>query len=140
MLGGAGQASAVRHNGGLWISLIYLVFFLTGISGLIYETVWLRMLIRVFGCTIYATATVLSAFMAGLGIGSYVSGRYIDRSRKPLLVYGLIEAAVGMAGLAVTAAFYVLPGLYAVIDVAAHPGIFAWARTGLVFLALITPA
>jgi spermidine synthase len=130
----------VSPNGGLRINLIYLVFFLTGISGLIYETVWLRMLIRVFGCTVYATATVLSAFMAGLGIGSYVSGRYIDRAKKPLLVYALIEGAVGIAGLAVTAVFYIFPGLYAVIDVAAHPSLFVFARTGLVFLALIVPA
>ena len=103
------------------MALIYLLFFSSGISGLIYETVWLRMLIRVFGCTVYATATVLSAFMAGLGIGSYVSGRYIDRAKKPLLVYALIEGLVGIAGLAVTAAFYAFPGLYAVLDVAVHP-------------------
>jgi len=121
-------------------NLVYLVFFLTGISGLIYETVWLRMLIRVFGCTVYAVATVLSAFMAGLCIGSYVSGRFIDRAKKPLMVYALIEGLVGTLGLAATAIFYVLPGLYTVIDVTAHPNIFLLARTSIVFLILTTPA
>ena len=47
---------------------VYAMFFLSGISGLIYETVWLRMLIRVLGNTVYATSIILAAFMAGLAL------------------------------------------------------------------------
>src|SRR5216683_5802236 len=68
-----------------------LLFFLSGISGLMYEVVWVRMLTRILGSTVYATSTVLAAFMAGLAIGSFVIGRFIDRSRRPLLWYAVLE-------------------------------------------------
>ena len=45
-------------------------FFFSGAAGLIYQVVWTRMLTQIFGNTTYAIATVLSAFMAGLAIGS----------------------------------------------------------------------
>ena len=41
------------------------LFLLTGAGGLAYQTVWMRMLVRVFGVTVYATTTVVAIFMAG---------------------------------------------------------------------------
>jgi spermidine synthase len=78
---------------------LYGLFFLSGISGLMYEVVWFRMLGRVLGSTVHATATVLAAFMAGLALGSLAAGRFIDRSRRPLLWYAAAELMVGMAAL-----------------------------------------
>jgi predicted membrane-bound spermidine synthase len=45
-------------------------FFLSGATGLVYEVLWIRMLGLVFGHTVFAVTTVLTAFMAGLGLGS----------------------------------------------------------------------
>ena len=56
---------------------VYLLFFASGISGLMYQVVWLRMLSRLLGVTIYATSTVLAAFMGGLALGSFFIGRLI---------------------------------------------------------------
>ena len=81
-------------------SWIYFLFFFSGISGLIYQIVWTRMLTLVFGHTIYSVSVVLSAFMAGLGLGSYLWGTTIDKAGKPLLIYGKIEILIGL-----TAAF-----------------------------------
>ena len=53
--------------------VLALIFLFSGISGLVYEIVWLRMLIRVFGVTIYAVSTVLVVFMGGLALGSFMS-------------------------------------------------------------------
>lgn len=58
------------------------------------------MLTLVFGHTIYSVSVVLSAFMAGLGLGSYLWGAAIDKAGKPLLFYGRIEILIGL-----TAAF-----------------------------------
>jgi len=55
------------------------------------------MLTLVFGHTIYSVSIVLSAFMAGLGLGSYLWGRTIDKTGKPLLVYGKIEILIGIS-------------------------------------------
>jgi spermidine synthase len=71
-------------------------FFLSGATALIYEVLWLRMLGLVFGHTIFAVTTVLTAFMAGLGLGSWVFGRIADRQARPLRFYGLLEIGVGV--------------------------------------------
>jgi spermidine synthase len=71
-------------------------FFLSGATGLVYEVLWIRMLGLVFGHTVFAVTTVLTAFMAGLGLGSWVFGRVADRQARPLRVYGLLEIGVGL--------------------------------------------
>jgi spermidine synthase len=73
-------------------------FFLSGAAGLIYEVLWVRLIDKVIGSAPFAVATVLTVFMAGLALGSYLAGRCIDRfsSRASLLsLYGKIEIAVG---------------------------------------------
>jgi spermidine synthase len=78
-------------------SWIYFLFLFSGVASLIYQVVWVRMLTLVFGHTIYSVSIVLSAFMAGLGLGSYMWGRTIDKTGKPLLIYGKIEILIGIS-------------------------------------------
>lgn len=77
----------------------FLFFFLSGAAALIYELVWLRYLGLVFGNTTYAIATVLAAYMAGLGLGSYFLGALADKWSRPLRVYGLLEIGIGVYGI-----------------------------------------
>lgn len=85
-----------------WLLLVGLFcFFFSGAAGLIYQVVWTRMLTQIFGNTTYAIATVLSAFMAGLAIGSYLFGQIADRGKNDFLLYGILEAGVGIYGFAV---------------------------------------
>src|SRR5262245_5388402 len=96
------------------LSLVLLVlFFFSGVTGLVYEVAWTRQLTLVFGHTVHAVSTVLAAFMAGLALGSYLFGRLADRLRRPLLVYALLEAGVGAFALAVPSLFAGLDGLFA---------------------------
>jgi spermidine synthase len=76
-----------------------VLFFFSGASGLIYEVVWLRMLGRTLGNTVYATSTVLAVFMGGLALGSFVFGRFADRVRRPLVLYSILEAGIGITAL-----------------------------------------
>ena len=94
------------------------IFFLSGISGLIYQVVWMRMLIRVFGITIYATSTVVATFMGGLALGSWLSGRTLASRRPTLRTYAMIEFGIAGSALAATAFMKVLPELYAAL----YPG------------------
>lgn len=82
-------------------SLVYTLFFVSGISGLMYEVVWLRMLARITGVTIYATATVLAAFMAGLALGSLLFGRIADKREDPLRLYAILEFIIACAAMLV---------------------------------------
>jgi spermidine synthase len=76
--------------------LLAALFFISGISGLIYQSLWLRMLSLVFGVTVYAAATVLASFMAGLAIGTLIAGRLTTRVRRPLAWFGAIELGIGV--------------------------------------------
>jgi MFS family permease len=89
--------------------LIYLLFFLSGISGLIYQVIWVRMFGNVFGNTIYSASIVVAVFMLGLGAGSYLVGAWADRrySARPdslLRAYGNVELLIAVMGLAIAAA------------------------------------
>ena len=81
------------------ILLVSILFFLSGAAGLIYQTVWVRLLELYFGVTLTATTLIVSAYMAGLGLGSLLGGRIASKSRNTILLYGLIEAGVGVFGI-----------------------------------------
>ena len=78
------------------------LFFLSGALGLLYEVVWLRLLVLFFGSTHFAVTAVLTAVMAGQALGALAAGRYVDRiNQHPLRVYGLLEVGVGASALCV---------------------------------------
>ena len=79
--------------------LVLALFFLSGVCALIYEITWMRMFRLVMGNTVFTSATVLTAFMAGLALGSYLAGRIIDREPRPLRVYAILEGAIGVYAL-----------------------------------------
>ncbi len=77
-------------------SVILFLFFLSGVSALVYEIVWVKWFGYVFGVTIYAVTTVVAAFMGGLALGSFLFGRYVDRQRNPLRIYILLELGIAL--------------------------------------------
>jgi spermidine synthase/MFS family permease len=87
-----------------------LLFVVSGMSGLVFEVIWVRYLTLVVGHTTFAASLVVSAFLAGLVLGSAVWGRFADRLRRPLLAYGLLEAATGVLALGTTRVLETLPG------------------------------
>jgi spermidine synthase len=88
--------------------MLYFLFFCSGLSGLIYQVVWVRVFANVFGNTIYSASLVIAVFMLGLGVGSYVIGtwadrRYASRPESMLRAYGAFELAIGLLGLGISA-------------------------------------
>jgi spermidine synthase len=75
---------------------VFLCFFLSGAAGLAYEVLWIRQLSLIFGTTAFAVSTVLTAFMGGLALGSFLFGRIADRLRNPLRLYAGLELVVGV--------------------------------------------
>lgn len=104
---------SVQRSNQDWLLLVGLFcFFFSGAAGLIYQVVWTRMLTQIFGNTTYAIATVLSAFMAGLAIGSYLFGKIADRGKNDFLLYGVLEAGVGVYGFLVPWIFKLAQKIY----------------------------
>ena len=81
--------------------IVLALFFLSGFAGLLYEVAWTRQLGLVFGTAELAVATVLAAYLGGLGIGAAVAGPRVRQVRRPLLAYGLLEMGVGLSALLV---------------------------------------
>src|SRR5205809_1171965 len=74
--------------------LVLAIFVRSGAAGLIYEVVWARQLVLVFGNTSQAVSTILTGFFGGLAIGGAVGGRVADRVARPLRLYGALELVV----------------------------------------------
>ena len=86
--------------------LFLSLFFVSGFCSVLYELVWLRLAMAKFGVTTAMVSIVLSVFMAGLGLGSWASGAWLDRrgDRLPfpaLRLYALAELLIGISGIAV---------------------------------------
>ncbi len=121
------------------LGAVLACFFTTGAAGLVYEVVWTRALLNVFGASQYAVATVLAAFMGGLALGSWLGGRFSDRLRRPLAAYGVLEIAVAVSAVAVAPALELFDPLYRAVYRAGGPGflglgLLRFALCGLVLL------
>jgi spermidine synthase len=85
----------------------YLVFFLfSGFCSILYELIWLRLAIAQFGITTPVVSTVLSMFMAGIGLGSWIGGRFARKTAEPtgvpeLRLYALCELLIGISAFVV---------------------------------------
>jgi spermidine synthase len=93
-------------------TLVYVIFVLSGAAGLIYEIVWARQLVLVFGNTTQALSAILTGFFGGMAIGSFLGGRLADRVRSPLRLYGLLEIALVVVVLATPITFELLHEAY----------------------------
>ena len=119
---------------------VALCFFLSGAAALILQVLWTRMLGHVFGATALAVSTILTVFMGGLALGSHLGGRWAARLQRPLLVFALLESAVGLYGLAVPSLLDAMPAVQRVL-VPDGVGFWGYAivRFALVTLILIVP-
>lgn len=79
--------------------ILYILFFFSGCSALIYQVMWERMLFTVFGVDITSITIIVSVFMFGLGIGGLLGGQLADRlSTKLLTIYVLLELGIALFG------------------------------------------
>lgn len=84
------------------LPILYLfatLFLISGAAGLIYEIVWERLLELYFGVTMISVTLIVSAYMAGLGIGSLLGGRIARYFRNTLFLYGLLEIGIALFGI-----------------------------------------
>ncbi|WP_159726849.1 spermidine synthase [Methylosinus sp. Ce-a6] len=88
------EASNVRRTA------IVSIVSASGFAGLGYEIVWTRMLSLALGTEIMAVLGVITGFFAGLALGAFVLDPLIRSARSPFLAYALLEAAIGLWGVA----------------------------------------
>lgn len=91
---------------------VLAIFLLSGAAGLVYEIVWSRQLVLVFGNTTQAVSAILTGFFGGMAIGAAVGGRIADRVRSPLRMYGLLELALVVVVLVTPISFRLIHEVY----------------------------
>jgi spermidine synthase len=86
------------------------LFVVSGFCSILYEVIWLRSAMAQLGVTTPIVSLVLSAFMIGLGLGSYAAGyiirKYGERLGFPVLrLYALTELLIGVSATTVPLQF-----------------------------------
>ncbi|MEM7244812.1 MAG: fused MFS/spermidine synthase [Acidobacteriota bacterium] len=93
-------------------ALVFVLFFLSGATALVYQVTWVRRLILTFGASHEAVGIVLASFMGGLALGGWLFGRWSERERHPLRLYGVLEIAIGLVALVLPTLLRLVDGIY----------------------------
>ncbi len=122
------------------VAALYVCFFLSGATALIYEVVWVRLLALTFGNTVFAVGIVLTSFMSGLSLGSLLIGRWADKDRNLLKGYGILEWGIAVSALISPLLLDRISGIYLSLSITTMP---LWAvsiiRYLLSFVVLLLP-
>jgi spermidine synthase len=121
------------------LKIFYLLFALSGFSGLIYESIWTHYLKLFLGHAAYAQTLVLTIFMGGMALGSWISSRFSTRWPHLLMGYAVVEGIIGVFGLLFHGTFTSVTGLaYRTILPELGSDLLAitatWAISGLLIL------
>lgn len=82
------------------INILALLFFLSGVSALVYQIAWQRLLFANLGSDIESVTVIVSVFMLGLGVGALLGGRLIDWvPHRAIILFSLAEIGIGLFGL-----------------------------------------
>lgn len=125
----------------LSIALVLLLFFISGALALVYQVVWSRMMMHVFGSTAIAVGTVLAAFMTGMALGSWYFGKIADQNRNCLLLYARLEIGIGLAALLTHILLdRMAPAHLALYELfGSSPSMFTFIRFSLAFILVMAP-
>lgn len=91
---------------------LYIIFAASGFCALVYEILWTKYLSLTFGNTMVAVSVVAATFMAGLALGGFLLGRYVDRKANLLMVYACLEFGIALTALLFVPMLDVVEHLY----------------------------
>jgi spermidine synthase len=133
------QSSGTEHEPGVSRHVLFVLFALSGFSGLIYESIWTHYLKLFLGHAAYAQTLVLVIFMGGMAIGSWFAARYSKRLPNLLLAYAIVEGIIGICALSFHGLFtaitnfsysHIIPFLPSVLTVS----MFKWSLATILIL------
>jgi len=79
-------------------AVFQILFLLSGIAGLIHESLWARYLGLLLGHAAYGQVLTLVVYMGGIGLGSHLAARLLARLRDPLRTYVHVELGIAVFG------------------------------------------
>ncbi len=87
------------RNRKILLRLLYILFFLSGVSALIYQITWQRLLTIHYGVGAVSITLIVSIYMLGLGLGALLGGYIAERFQNHVQQYFWVEFGVGLFGL-----------------------------------------
>ena len=90
------------------------ILFLIGSIGMLLENAWSHALVLVFGTSVYAFSTMLTAYLIGLSVGCYFAAKYLLPYCSAKFLTGLLILD-GFAILAITPVIGLLPSWFVTI-------------------------
>ena len=79
--------------------VFFVLFAISGFTGLIYESIWSHYLKLFLGHAAYAQALVLTIFMGGMAYGAYLVSRFGTKWSNLLIAYAIVEILIGCFGI-----------------------------------------
>jgi spermidine synthase len=116
-------------------SLLF-IYFGSGFAALLYQIVWQRWLVFYTGMSTMSVSLIVSAFMAGLGLGYLAGGWVADRNSQKQNLRYFMMAEGGIALFAVFSKYFLYDILYQQIG---FQSISLFQTYGLLFLVLLLP-
>src|SRR5947207_14590538 len=116
-------------------------FVVSGATGLVLQVAWSKELSYILGSSLYGSATVVAAFMAGLGMGSALAARFAERLTRPVRSYAFIQFGIAACGAVSIPVFRAMEPVFRVLFQTFAPGqgAFLLTRFAVVFLLILVP-
>ncbi len=91
---------------------LLVAFGLSGAAAMVYENAWTRALTLVIGMSTYSFTVMLTTFLVGLGVGSFLYARWWGAREVGVAGFGLLQLAIALSALATIPLFERLPFLF----------------------------
>ncbi len=136
------KPSAPPSGGATIPWFLLLPFFLSGATSLALEVAWSKVLSYLLGVDLYASATVVTAYMAGIGLGAHLSVRLPHPWSHSPLTYALLQGIIGLFGMLSVPLFHATQPLLAMLHGLsfATSSLFLLLRFLVVFALMLLPA
>jgi len=107
---------------------LLLIFGASGFAAMALEVAWTRSLALVLGSSVYAYASMLTAFLLGLASGAGVAAVFLERKRATdsRVALSIVLAAAGLLSFAAAHAIQTLPRVFGEIYFRIHPSPEGW--------------
>ncbi len=98
----------MRNKHTYLLLILAFTFFISGGAALLYQVIWQRLLGLFSGSDVRSVTIVVSAFLAGLGLGSLIGGLLADRlsSRRAIRLFGYCNLGIAAFALLSRWLFY----------------------------------
>ncbi|MHC4636575.1 MAG: fused MFS/spermidine synthase [Planctomycetota bacterium] len=93
-------------------TFILVAFALSGFTALVYEVTWTRVLSMIIGSSVYAFSIMLTAFLAGIVLGSLLFAKFFNQLKNQITLFGLAEMIIGFSVLLLIPLFGILPFIF----------------------------